>query len=107
MQYFHRAFDYYSLGIVLLEIGLWYPLSAMLKRHKELSASEFTAELLKSYCPTLGSCMGSIYRDVVVNLLSQDWGRGDEMLKSAAGARAAALMAFQTRVLAQLDECQA
>jgi hypothetical protein len=29
MQYFHRAFDYYSLGIVLLEIGLWYPLSAM------------------------------------------------------------------------------
>jgi hypothetical protein len=107
MQYFHRAFDYYSLGIVLLEIGLWYPLSAMLKRHKELSASEFTAELLKSYCPTLGSCMGSIYRDVVVNLLSQDWGRGDEMLESAAGARAAALMAFQTRVLAQLDECQA
>ena len=107
MQYFHRAFDYYSLGIVLLEIGLWYPLSLMLKRHKELSADEFTAELLKSFCPMLGSCMGSIYQDVVVDLLTHDWGRGQEELtvEGEAEARAAQLMNFHTRVLAQLERC--
>lgn len=56
-------FDYYSLGILLLEIGLWDSLSSIVasKSFRGLSNQEFRQRLLESRIPRLWQTMGSIY----------------------------------------------
>lgn len=63
---FRTEFDYYSLGVVLLEIGLWTPLEELVvkgigsyppRRQKDLWLDEFV--------PALGPPMGEIYREAV------------------------------------------
>lgn len=64
-------FDYYSLGVVLLEIGLWTPLEELVmkgigsyppRRQKDLWLNEFV--------PALGPPMGEVYREAVKFCLS-------------------------------------
>jgi hypothetical protein len=63
---FTRYFDYYGLGIVLLEIGSWSPISELRGYHPEIkSDEEFRQKLLESYVPQLGVRMGRWYRDAV------------------------------------------
>lgn len=69
---FKPEFDYYSLGIVLLELGMWRTLSVMTEDWQE-SAREFREKLLKKRVPRLGSSMGTIYQDVVRVCLSGDF----------------------------------
>ncbi|KAK4182689.1 kinase-like domain-containing protein [Podospora australis] len=63
-----RAFDYYSLGIVLLEIGLWRPLKVQLssKKFQTMGMAEIRQELIRRAERRLGANMGVVYRDVVV-----------------------------------------
>ncbi|OSS53222.1 hypothetical protein B5807_01851 [Epicoccum nigrum] len=63
---FTQIFDYYSLGLVLLELGLWCPISVLREDHAEIKTQEnFRQKLLKSYVPQLGEKMGALYRDAV------------------------------------------
>lgn len=61
--------EFYSLGIVLLEIGLWKPLRKMGKIDSALPAESIRLRLIESVIPRLGQSMGVVYRDVVAALI--------------------------------------
>jgi len=76
---FKQTFDYFSLGIVLLELGLWYPISGLRKDHADIGTQEeFRQKLLKSYVPQLGEKMGALYRDAVEFCLDAEEQLGKE-----------------------------
>lgn len=63
---FSHEHDYYSLGVVLLEIALWKPLDAMKGFMPDKNDAEPMREnLLTKYLPELGFLVGPIYREVV------------------------------------------
>src|SRR5207302_466297 len=82
MQKYRHEFDYYSLGIVLLEIGLWSPLSALTRNLDKQEPAEFARAVRESLCPLLRSSVGSIYEDVVINLLEAAYWVKDGMAKN-------------------------
>jgi serine/threonine protein kinase len=69
---FRVSYDYYSLGLMLLEIGLWYPLKVWSDKPENLmlSPDEFRDFLVKRYIPRLGPKMGQVYQDVVMLCLT-------------------------------------
>jgi serine/threonine protein kinase len=89
---YRPEFDYYSLGMVLLEIGLWKPLY---KVTEEISGSpeDMLAELLESRLPRLGQYIGLIFRDVVEACLTWD-------IQGAVG-----IDSFARRVVEPLARC--
>jgi serine/threonine protein kinase len=63
---FRRSFDYYSFGLVLLELGSWFPISQLREDHEEIKdAEQFRMKLIQSYVPQLGFKVGARYRDAV------------------------------------------
>jgi serine/threonine protein kinase len=58
---FRMVYDYYSLGLVLLEIGLWVTMNSLSSK----STRELKKTLLKSRVPMLKHVMGTAYRDAV------------------------------------------
>lgn len=67
---FREDHEYYSVGIVLLELGQWRPLHRITRGKRELSAKEIREYLLKEEVPTLGSYMGKAYQDAVESCLN-------------------------------------
>ncbi|KAI9884249.1 MAG: hypothetical protein M1823_003972 [Watsoniomyces obsoletus] len=65
---FRPSFDVYGLGLILLEIGLWMPLSSFWKPHYDLQT--FKSRLQKNYAPKLGAKCGSLYMRAVESCLS-------------------------------------
>ena len=57
-----KQYDYYSIGIVLLEVGLWRPLIDTLK-HKGGSPVELRNTLIQQYLPALRRTVGKNYRN--------------------------------------------
>jgi hypothetical protein len=72
---FCQEFDYYSLGIVLLEIGFWRPLSSLLieARVQNRGLVEIREGLMKMCETRLGVKMGAVYRDAVLQCMSFNW----------------------------------
>ncbi|KAK4213589.1 putative cyclin-dependent kinase 1 [Rhypophila decipiens] len=72
---YRQEFDYYSVGLVLLEIAFWKPLAgilAKLPRKKQDSvptAEEVRRELLRSHMSLVASYMGDRYAQVVRDCL--------------------------------------
>ncbi|KAI8721440.1 Serine/threonine protein kinase [Fusarium sp. LHS14.1] len=63
---FRKTFDYYGLGIVLLELGLCRTISELRESHFDVPGGEaFRLKLLESYVPQLGPIMGARYREAV------------------------------------------
>ena len=62
---FRAEFDYYSVGVVLLEIGLWSLVEDMAKGAVEGTDRGRTKSWLDDAVPQLGSAMGGVYRDAV------------------------------------------
>ncbi|KAK4220584.1 hypothetical protein QBC38DRAFT_462443 [Podospora fimiseda] len=62
---YRQEFDYYSVDMILLEIGPWKTLSRMTKakRFKDISDEGFRREILKSKAPQLGILMGIRYME--------------------------------------------
>ena len=60
-------FDYFSLGLILLEIGRWKELSDITSRMPKgyRSPRDVQQNILKEWVPPLGFLMGERYRDVV------------------------------------------
>ena len=70
---FRKSFDYFGLGMILLELGLWRPASVLRSYHPEISSAEdFRIKLLTSYVPQLGEKMGAVYRDAVAFCLDSE-----------------------------------
>lgn len=70
---FRRTFDYFSLGIILLELGLWNPIFILRGYHPDIdSDEEFRAKLLKSYVPQLSERVGTNYESAVRFCLDAD-----------------------------------
>jgi serine/threonine protein kinase len=64
-----KSYDIYSLGLVLLEIGLWKVLQAYYKPH--YNAEKFRDRVVLSVLvPGLGSKTGGLYREVIERCLS-------------------------------------
>jgi serine/threonine protein kinase len=104
---FKGSYDYYSFGIVLLELGLWAPVSAIQEVHADInSAEEFRIKLLKSYVSQLHERMGSLYESAVYfcldaeNLIAQ---RQEQMSADRDSGREM----FMEKVLEPLSRCNA
>lgn len=67
---FRQRHDLFSLGIILLGIGLWEQVVQLWK--EKYTPEKFLEKLLTAYVPALGHKMGAIYRDVVWELLAGD-----------------------------------
>ncbi|KAI9655335.1 MAG: hypothetical protein M1821_005482 [Bathelium mastoideum] len=81
-QSYRKAYDIYSLGLVLLEIGLWTCITGYWK--SKYSPSVFKQKILSGMVPHLGSKTGSRYRTVVERCLT--YGNDAEQLKTAKDA---------------------
>jgi serine/threonine protein kinase len=99
-QRFSLKYDYYSLGLVLLEIGLWKTLKH-LGVPAGLSPDKVREYLLDVMVPRLGQSMGATYRDVVYTCLGDDL---DEykVIKDDIERKAAVQLRFEKEVLFKL-----
>jgi hypothetical protein len=77
---YRDEFDYYSLGMVLFEIGLWKPLDTITKSYGLLE--DMLAELKTKHIERLGEQMGAIYQDVVSACLNGGFGEPGEVCMS-------------------------
>lgn len=59
-------YDVYSLGVLLLEIGLWCSAGRILKDCQTEDLDVVARELKKTYAPELRSRMGKTYADIVL-----------------------------------------
>lgn len=99
---FRPEFDYYSIGVVLLELGLWMSIQEMTNGPdwEGISRHQFRERLLKRRVPQLGPSMGVRYRDAVKYCLQWD------PIESIATSVSASLN-FQQWVVEQLSQCAA
>jgi len=92
--------DYYSLGIVLLELGLWKPLMKM-GRFSGLSIEAFRDQLVNIVVPRLGLSMGNTYRNAVKATLGSEFDQ-DDNISDEEQRKSAAQFRFETLVLNKL-----
>ena len=69
---YRQEYDYYSMGMMLLEIGHWAPLVKLTesKRFRGLGPEQFTKEILNTRLAQVELTMGSRYKRVVMSCLS-------------------------------------
>lgn len=72
---FRKAYDVYSLGIILLEIGLWRPVKDLSSRKEPIEA--FRQRIRKTLLPELRYRAGKIYFDIVRRCIEGDLGQDD------------------------------
>jgi len=70
---YSKLYDAYSLGILLLEIGLWCPIQRIWKDCKSDDLGVFAVELKNRYVPELRGRMGKVYADIVRRCLDGDF----------------------------------
>ncbi|KAH7092038.1 kinase-like domain-containing protein [Paraphoma chrysanthemicola] len=103
---FRYMYDYYSLGLVLLEIGLWRPLrtlTATMSKEKDQSPEALRRFLLDRYVPRLASTRGSIYKGVVEKCLNSKF--PDEETDTSTSNVVLILTTFEEHVVAPLATC--
>jgi hypothetical protein len=66
---FRRKFDVYSLGLVLLEIGLWDRVSRFKRSADKANPQAFADRLVRVCKEHLGHRMGATYRDAVLRCI--------------------------------------
>jgi serine/threonine protein kinase len=105
-------YDYYSFGLLLLELGLWKPLPSLVLRSESKdqasaqvkASSDLTRYLLERRVPLLGQKMGKRYRDVVAFCLSVELDIGRE--GSVDRRPIEVQTAFDRRVIQPLSCCE-
>jgi hypothetical protein len=105
---FHPVYDYYSLGIVLLEMGLWKPLGSMslsmAKGEEDQSPENLRAYLLRTYVPRLGHKMGERFQKVVSKCLNSDF---ESITSELTSPNKSVLREFEEEVVMPLKNCYA
>jgi len=66
---YKAEFDYYSLGLVLLEVGMWRTLSSLTKGKERLRPEELSDYIMQRYIPQLDFYVGKTYRKLVERCL--------------------------------------
>ncbi|KAH7114043.1 hypothetical protein EDB81DRAFT_669809 [Dactylonectria macrodidyma] len=69
-QGFTKILDLYSLGVALLEIGLWYPATGRVPKEHQESAEAFHEYLSTKTVKELGFRTGLLYQEVMETLLT-------------------------------------
>ncbi|KAH8164741.1 hypothetical protein CIB48_g3512 [Xylaria polymorpha] len=69
---YRKSYDTYSLGVVLVEIALWHPVTKLIKQDE--SPTDFHDRLLTEIVPELRYRMGRAYHDVVNKCLRGQFG---------------------------------
>jgi len=74
---YREIYDYYSIGILLLELGSWTTLDMYLNHNRNLKSNPaaFRLELINKYAPRLDYIMGATYRDVTLACLRGNFGQ--------------------------------
>ncbi|KAF2852779.1 kinase-like protein [Plenodomus tracheiphilus IPT5] len=102
---YRRVYDYYSLGMVLLEIGLWKTLKRLTKDlGKNTVPHEVSLRVIEDLVPELGVHMGSTYASVVRFCLKGIQKEPEEDSTSSAQAIHVQLM-FNEMVIKPLQAC--
>ena len=70
---FCQEYEYYSVGLVLLEMSVWLPLEAITEGIRG-TPTEMLNVLLKEKVPKLKTYMGSAYEEAVTTCLKGDFG---------------------------------
>lgn len=105
-----KRHDYFSIGIILLIIGMWTPVEAILKEFKRKvsqhqdNPKQWAAYLVKYANVHLWPQCGNIYRDVTVRCLKGDFGMNDRTGTSVAEDRGIQ-RAFLFLVVDELSKC--
>ena len=73
LKRFCQEYEYYSVGLVLLELSLWLPLEAITEGIRG-TPMEMLNVLLKEKVPKLKTYMGSAYEEAVTTCLKGDFG---------------------------------
>ncbi len=95
---FRKGYDYYSLGLVLLEIGTWTSLTNIHAKLQTHSPSQLREEYLNCCENDLKKTMGPIYQSVTKRcLLFGNEEKGEDDL----GVQ----LDFQSEVIAKLNQC--
>lgn len=95
---FRKGYDYYSLGLVLLEIGTWSSLTNIHGKLKTHSPNQLREEYLKWCDNDLKKTMGPIYQSVTKRCLL--FGKEEEG-EDDVGVQ----LDFQSEVMAKLNQC--
>ena len=77
---FRQEFDYYSIGLVLLELGLWMPLKKIVRDIRG-TPEELLEALLKDWVPNLKSYMGTAYAEAVDTCLRLEFGESSKTVE--------------------------
>lgn len=92
---FGRSYDYYALGLVLLEIGTWSSLSNIYERYPTAHPDDLRAKYIQHCTEQLRKTMGPTYLSVTKKCLEYDAGEDD------VGEQ----ICFQTEVVDKLNRC--
>lgn len=100
---YRLQFDYYSLGLILLEIGRWQSLEHM--SEKTDSRAGMRDKLRTEKVKRLSQNMGSIYQNVTALCLGDEFSPSSGTDDSSAGERVDLLLKFSSQVVNQLAKC--
>ena len=100
---FRREFDYYSLGLVLVEIGVWESLGSLYKnpKYSKLDAWGLRDEYMKICNNQILERMGPIYHQVTKTCLEIA-----EAVSESNGKEMDLAVNFQRDVINQLESCR-
>ena len=100
---FRREFDYYSLGLVLVEIGVWECLGNVYNnpKHLEVSAWEVKEEYMKICNKQILERMGPTYHEVTRTCLE-----AGETKSKFSGKEIDTTISFQRNVINKLESCR-
>lgn len=101
---YRPEFDYYSLGMVLLEIGYWKPLNKIIAKTPG-SPEDLLSHLRRKQVPGLGFTMGTTYRDVVDACLGGDFAK-PESVDEGSDSFTGVILGFAKTVVDQLAKCR-
>jgi serine/threonine protein kinase len=98
---FRLSYDDHSLGLILLEIGLWRPLKDIVRKVETRASEDMHKWILTEKVPQLSISMGAAYENVVTSCLD---GIMDPMLTDE-NLSIYYASAFEDRILKPLGAC--
>ncbi|KAI9868802.1 MAG: hypothetical protein M1813_004653 [Trichoglossum hirsutum] len=101
---FRPEFDIYSLGLVLLEVGLWRTLDS-LRQQAAREEADFRTKIRTDYCDELQVRVGVIYWRATQRCLNNDFELGDGPEEMENGVTLQ--LAFEKLVVCELEKCVA
>ncbi|KIY00205.1 uncharacterized protein Z520_03890 [Fonsecaea multimorphosa CBS 102226] len=99
---FRPHFDWYSLGILLVEVGFWSPIDKIMSRFDKVDNQTFSNVLLQQKVPELSFLMGSAYANVVRACLTGVQSSRD--MDTQKGSKSPISLLLKERVVAPLKE---